>query len=442
MKTTRNACALAAILVWAGTAGAGTVYLPLALNGALDGKTYKSYVWVTNGSGGPQEVSVRYIPKDTVGVNPNASTVTAKLSVASGQTFRLAVGDPGVGMIEFTGPDDVIYSGRLESLTPGGVVRSSAHLPLIGSDNVVPAGGVAHLQGGERHLSGSASHFGLATFGAEDGECTVKIFRADGSQVLTTVTLWGPALGQRWFPDTFDILQEPSISDARFEVSCNVPFLPFTAILGDNPDSTQFVLPSITGAANLGPAPPGAQNGELVRLPGTFFTAVRGSSIFDVALPIDPGVEYSQIAWEFDVVVPAIKDSNGTNFHSTTLLLRPVKGGTHFAHTIRGNGKYKSTIDLGDHQLVRGENQGWSPNTLHHVKVVYDTAARTMVWELSHSGGLSERLTANIGNRDLTHHGEGLHILFGLDKEYDHGGYLPPYNFRFSDLVVTGKVAE
>lgn len=443
MKTTRNACVLAAAaLAWAGTAAAGTVYLPLAINGALDGKTYKSYVWVTNGSGGPQEVSVRYIPQDTRGIDPNASTVTGTLNVGPGQTFKLAVGQAGVGMVEFSGADDVIYSGRIESLTPGGIVRSSAHLPLVGSDNVIPAGVVAHIQGGERSLSGTASHFGLNTFGAEDGECTIEIFRADGSQIQSTVTLVGPALGQRWFPDAFDILDEPSISDARFEVTCNVPFLPFTTIFASDPDSTQFVLPSITGAQNLGPAAPGAQDGELVRLPGTFFNAVRGDSIFDVALPIEAGVEYSQITWEFDVVVPAIKDSSGTNFHSTTLLLRPVKGGTHFAHTIRGNGKYKTSIDLGDHQLVRGENNGWQPNALHHVKVVYDTAARTMVWELSHSGGLSERLVGNIGNRDLTHHGEGLHILFGLDKEYDHGGYLPPYNFRFSDLVVTGKVAE
>ena len=301
---------------------------------------------------------------------------------------------------------------------------------------------MAHLQGGERRLSGSASHFGINTFGAEDGECTVKMFRADGSQILSTVTLWGPALGQRWFADTFNIVGEPSISDARFEVSCNVPFLPFATILGSEPDSTQFVLPSVTGADDLGPAPPGAVEGELVRLPGNFFTPVRGASIFDVTLPIEPGVRYSQIAWEFDVIVPTIRDSAGTNFHSTTLLLRPVKGGTHFAHTIRGNGRYKSTIDLGDHQVLRGADNGWAPNTLHHVKVVYDTDARTMVWQLSRDGGVVEELVGNIGNRNLTHQGEGLHILFGLDKEYDHGAYLPPYNFRFSDLVVTGKLAE
>lgn len=443
MKTTRNACVLAAAaLVWAGTAAAGTVYLPLAINGALDGKTYKSYVWVTNPSGGPQEVSVRYIPQDTVGVEPNASTVTATLSVGAGQTFKLAVGQAGVGMVEFSGPDDVIYSGRVESLTPGGIVRSQAHLPLVGSDNVFPAGQVAHIQGGERTMSGSASHFGLATFGAEDGECTVKIFRADGSQIQSTVTLWGPALGQRWFADAFNMIGEPSISDARFETSCNVPFLPFTTIFASEPDSTQFVLPSVTGADNLGPAAPGPQEGELVRLDGTFFTAVRGASIFDVELPIEPGVRYSQIAWEFDVVVPSIRDSAGTNFHSTTLLLRPVRGGTHFAHTIRGNGIYKSIIDLGDHQLVRGDSNGWSPNTMHHVKIVYDTDERRMVWELSRNGGVVERLVANIGSRNLTHQGEGLHVLFGLDKEYDHGAYLPPYGFRFSDLVVTGKLAE
>lgn len=443
MRTRKSAYALAAAaLVWAGTATAGTVYLPLAVNGALAGKTYKTYVWATNVGGGPHEVEIRYLPENSSGLAENASTATGKLTVGPGQTFKLAVGAAGIGMVELTGPDEMVYSAIIESLTPGGVVRSSASIPLIGSSDVFGSGAVAHLQGVERSLTGATSHLGLSTFGTEDGECTISTYRADGSQVLSSATVRTPAVGQRFFEDVFDLLQEPSIGDARFAISCDVPFFAFSAIFNTAPDSTQFVLPSVSSADNLGPAGPGPKSGELERRNGTFFVPVVGASILDVKLPIEAGVKYSRITWEFEVIVPAIKDSSGTNFHSTTLLLRPVKGGTHFAHTIRGNGQYKSIIDLGDHQIIRGESQGWAPNTLHHVKVVYDTAARSVVWELRRNGGLAERLVGNIGNRDLTHHGEGLHVLFGLDKAYDHGAYLPPYNFRFQNLVVTGQVAE
>ena len=441
MKTRRNACVLAAAaLVWAGTAAAGTVYLPLAINGALGGKTYNTYVWVTNPGTAPNEVQVRFIAKDTVGLAPNASTATAKLSVAPGQTFRLAVGQAGVGMVELTGPDDAVFAARLESLTPGGVVRSQAHLPLIGADSVVPAGAVAHVQGGERAIAGRASHLGIASFGGEDGECSIKSFRADGSQVLATASVWAPPVGQRWFEDVFNMLQEPSIGDARFEVSCDVPFFPYAAVLGDNPDSTQFVLPSVTGADSLGPAAPGPKSGELMRLNGNFFTAVRGDSIYQATLPIPAGVEYDVITWEFDMFLPQLKDSGpgGTNFHSTMLFLTSGRSGTYFAHTIRGNGKYKTTIDLGNEEVVRGDNGGWVPNTTHHVKVTYSYVNRTVTWELFRNGGLAERIAAHAKNQRLVHHGEGMHLMLGLDKEYDHGGYLPPYNARYSNLVVTG----
>ncbi|HEX6201920.1 MAG TPA: hypothetical protein VF100_02885 [Thermoanaerobaculia bacterium] len=444
MKTRRNACVLAAAaLVWAGTAAAGTVYLPLAINGALDGKTYNTYVWLTNPGGEPNEIQVRYIERDTTGIDPNASTVTAKLTVGAGQTFKLAVGQAGVGMVELSGPDDSVFSARLESLTPGGIVRSSAHLPLIGSNDVFPAGTVAHVQGGERALSGTASHFGIAAFGGDAGECSIKSFRADGSQVLATATVMAPALGQRWFQDVFNLLQEPSIGDARFEVSCDVPFFPFATILASEPDSTQFVLPSVTAADSLGPTAPGPKAGELVRLNGNFFTAVRGASIYEAELPIAAGVEYDQIVWEFDVFLPRLNDCPApcTNFHSMTLLLTAGRTGTFFAHTIRGNGKYKTTIDLGDHRVVRGSDGAWAPNTVHHVRVTYDWANRTVTWELFRDGGLVERLVSSTKNQPLLHSGEGMRVMLGLDKEYDHGGYLPPYNARFSNLVVTGVPA-
>ena len=441
---------VAAACSWAGGAAGGTVYLPLAIDGALDGKTYGTYVWVTNPGGSGAQVEARFIRQDQAGA-AGAATVTASLTVGAGQTFRLRVGETGVGMVALTGPDDALYSARLESYTPGGVVRSQAHLPLIDRDSLFPAGAVAHVQGAERAVAGSASHLGVATFGAADGRCEIAAFRADSRQLASTATILGPALGQRWFPDVLSLLGEPSIRDARFRVTCDVPFFPFLAILGETPDSTQFVLPAIVGDGPTDtppppPPPPPPTPGQLLRLDGTFFTVSRGDSLFDVELPIAAGVRFRRLEWEFDLFLPTLVDATGpnaANFHSTTLLLRPVAGGTHFFHSIRGNGRYKSIVDTGAGEpgIVRGANDGWEPEALHRVRVSYDVEAREVVWELRRRGQIVERLVGRHGVRDLTHGGEGLHILFGLDREYDKGAYLPPYGARFSNLVVRGEPA-
>jgi hypothetical protein len=343
-------------------------------------------------------------------------------------------------MVEVKGDDSIVYAARLDSFTPGGVIQSRGHLPLIGASDVFAAGGTAHVQGGERAVSGSASHLGIATFGSEAGACSIKVFRVDGSQIQATASVWAPDLGQRFFEDVFDILGVDSIADARYEVSCDVPFFPYQTTLGANPDSTQFAGPSAIGADSLNPVGPGPKVGELVRMDGTFFAASKATPALEVPLPIAPGVPYGSLTFEFDMFVADLPGNPqpATNFTGTVILLKPSRGGTFLAHTIRANGVNKTTLDLGNHDVVRGESGLWQKKVDYRVKAHLDMVGRQLVWEVFRNGNRIEIVTARLDNRQLMHSGEGLKLLFGLPKVYDDGAYLPPWGYRFSNLVVSG----
>jgi hypothetical protein len=436
MRSSWTALAVAALL-WAGTATAGTVYLPFAANKAIGGKTYRTNMWITNTGFQAQEVTLRFIPADTPGVEGGS---TATITVGPRQTFKALVGEVGqVGMVEATGGDDIVYSARLDSFSSGGLTQSRANLPLIGAKAVYAAEEMVHLQGGERTKAGSSTHLGIATFGAEAGQCVIKVFRSVGGQVQSTATVVAPELGQRYFEDVFDILGEESIADARFEVSCDVPFFPYLVLLGSTPDSTQFGMPAAIGADSLTLAAPGPKAGELARHNGEFFHPVQGASSMEIPLPIAAGVVYDSITFEFDVWVFDLPGpAGGTNFTGTVIFMRPSKGGTFLAHTIRANGLGKSILDLGNHQVARGESGVWQERAQHHVKATLDQANRRLTWEVSRNGSRLETVTANMDARQIVHSGEGLKLLLGLPKVYDEGAYLPPWGSVFSNLVVSG----
>ncbi len=421
-------------LLWAGSAAAGTVVLPLALSRTLQGKTYHSSLWATNLGDAPETVELRFIAADTSGLGGPAD---ASVVVEPGQTRRIVAGDPGtLGMVEATAGDAVVFAGRVESFSTAGLARSQAHVPVVGADDLFAAGTTAHLQGLERSLAGAATHLGVVTAGEEDGVCTIKAFRADGSQLAGTATVVAFADGLRWFEDAFALLGETSLGDARFDVSCDVPFYPFAAVFAGSPDSTQFVIPSLGGDAGVQP-PVGT--GELLRKNGVFLDAVQGDAYLSLPLPIAAGVRYSELEVEFDVYVPKLTSPTDVTFWGTLVLLRPVKGGTYLAHTIRGNGRNKTTLDMGigTAGVFRGENDAWQEQASHHVKVVYDADARQATWELRRGGALVERIVATTGTSPLRHDGEGIHVRFGYEKVYDNA-YFPPWGFRFSNLVVRG----
>jgi hypothetical protein len=424
--------AVIAILT-AGAAAAGTVYLPLATNQTVEGKQYRTIIWATNTSGQSVQVQVRFIPSGTDGTVGFDGPADETFFVGPRQSMPVAAGLGQIGMLEVRSDANLSYIGELHSFSPGGQRMSSTAVPLVDAARVLSAGDTAQLLAMERQPAGSESNLGILNLGGDEAACTIRAFRPDGSQILGSATVAVPPLGHREFPDALGILGEPSIDGARFEVSCDQSFYAYGVLLSRVPDSTQFVEPAAGGEnALIDPA----KSGQLLTMGGNFFTSTIAKGDLNIPVNVDAGALYESMTFEWDMWVPRLPTPL---FTATMQLRRNSKGGLFWAHTIRGGGRNKSILDMGvgDGLVHQGESGVWIENANHHVRVHYDTNAGIIEFEVSRNGRVIERLRGGIGRFDLGHSGEGMVLILGLPKAYDNA-FFPPYNFRFSNLRVSG----
>lgn len=448
--------AAAAVVTTALPAMAGTVYLPHAEYRQVQGEFRQVLLWATNPTAEPQSFSVRFIPTNSNGAQ--SAGAPQHYQVPAGGTMPVGTAPlGGVGMAEITGYDHLAFAGELKVLTPDHRLIAATELPLLGSKDVIPARTWAHLVALERDHTMRTSDLGLVNLSGGAGTCTVASFRADGGWIKAPIEVPLPQFGHRLFDDAFGILGEPQLDGGRFQVSCTVPFWTYSTTVSKLPEFVKLAVPAATAQSTLPPAaappanpppsnpppsnppptnpPPAGKAGELVRLDGTFLNAVQGASYTDVVLPIARGQRYRSLTVEFDLATGRFP----TNLYVGTVgLMRPVKGGTYYAHTVRAD-RGKSILDMGvgDKLVHRGGNDVWKANTNYRVKAHYDAGSRQVVWELFRGGALVERLVGGIGNANLSHGGEGMRVFFGLGKAYDNA-FFPPWGWRFSNLVVTG----
>lgn len=439
---------------------AGTVYLPHAEFRQVDGETRQVLLWATNPTNEPQGFSLRFIPTNTDG--RHTAGAPQHFQVPGGATIPVGVAPFGaVGFAEITGYDHLAFAGELNVMAADNRQVASTEIPLLGSGDVVPARHWAHLVALERDFTLRKSDLGLVNATGATGTCTIASFRADGSWVQPPVEVQLAAAGHRFFGDAFGMLGENQIDGARFQVSCTVPFSTYAVVAGSSPELAKFVVAASTAQSTLTPVtappatnpppattppptnpppatppPPPAAAGELLRRDGNFLSAVQGASYLEVDLPIARGQRFRSITVEFDVATSRFP----TNLYIGTIgLMRPVRGGTYFAHTVRAD-RGKSILDMGigDNLVHRGSNDVWRTNTNYHVKATYNAANRQIVWELYRGGALVERLVGATSNKALVHNGEGMKLFFGYGKVYDNA-FFPPYGWRFSNLVVSAQ---
>lgn len=420
-------------LLAAGVASAGTVYLPLAINQEADGAFYRTLLWATNTGDKASQVEVRFISTRTNGVDGGK---VRKVNVAPGASVPIGNELQGNGFAEITADEQVVFVAELKSFGASGQPLSSASVPLVDSENLLPAGAIAHLLALERTISVSTTNLGILNLGPEPTECTVRAFRPDGRQIQGTVRLDMWALGHVEFEDAFGILGEPSIDGARFQVSCDAPFFAYASLFSTLPDAIHFVIPARGGPGAL-PSP--IAGGTLVNVPGNFFTANPAKSILEIPLPIEAGQQFSSITVEFDLATQRFPTDL---FTATVGLLRPVPGGLYWNHTVRAGGRFRSVLDMGvgDSLVHRGQTNVWGEFTNYRVKAIYDTSTGTIDFQLFRGNQLVEQLIGAIGRFNLSHNGEGIFVVFGLSKIYDNA-FFPPYNWRFSNLKVSGVPA-
>jgi len=423
----------ALLLSAAGVASAGTVYLPLAINQNVDGNLYRTVLWATNTSNAARQIEVRFIDTMTEGVEGGQ---VRKVNVPPGASVPVGNLIQGNGFAEITADESIVFVAEVKSFDATGQPLSSASVPLIDGENLLPADAIAHLLALERTTGDSLTNLGLVNLSPEAAECTIRAFRPEGGQIASTARIAVPALGHREFADAFGILGEPSIDGARIEASCNAPYFAYATVFSAHPAAIHFVTPASGGPAALS-AP--ITGGTLVNMPGNFFTATPAGSIREIVVPIEAGQRFSSLTVEFDVATQRFP----TNLFTATVgLLRPVPGGLYWNHTVRAGGQFRSVLDMGvgDGLVHRGQSNVWGEFTNYRVKAIYDTSTGTIDFQLYRGNQLVEQLVGAIGRFDLSHNGEGIRVVFGLSKIYDNA-FFPPYNWRFSNLRVSGVPA-
>ncbi|HEY9422422.1 MAG TPA: hypothetical protein VIW92_13480, partial [Thermoanaerobaculia bacterium] len=179
-----------AALCAAGAAQAGTVYVPTPGVSTVGGTAYEVQVSVSNAAGQPRETRQLLLANDTDGTQRGAQSTPVQ--VLAGRTAVIKPGASFRGLLELSGPADLRYSARLTG------ARLGVQLPVITSDNLIKPNQTAVLQslvsGG-----GRASDVALVNLGHQGSQCTVGLFRADGSALAPAATVALKPLSQAYF---------------------------------------------------------------------------------------------------------------------------------------------------------------------------------------------------------------------------------------------------
>lgn len=412
---------------------AGSIYIPVAANGFVDDNVYKTELWATNLGGVPRRFETTFLPLDSDGVIRSGDLPETTVVVEPGATVFVGSVAPfgNLGMLEIRGAPQLILTARLQvtSVTEGLV--ATVQLPIVSASNQIPADTPAHLQSLERITSsGTVSHFGIINLGHEQGQCEIKAFRSDSSQIAHTALVTVQPLSQRLFPDALGILGADEATAVRFEVVCDQNFYPYATVTTAMPPSVRFVAPSTSLSDQIpgpGEGPPVA--GEVVfELPGTFFEVTQGDPVRRFQLPLQEGVAYRQMTVEFDMF---LRRWQSDLFHHVVGVNRP--GTLYFGLFLRGDNS-KTIFDMGDEQVIRG-NGPWRENTQYHLSIVYDTQAGILTFNLFHRGELIHTVSGPIVHSDLSNNGNPVQMTFGLDKIVA-SAFFPPFGWRFSNLKV------
>jgi hypothetical protein len=423
-----------AILGALSPAFAGEVFVPLASNRNVGNTIYRTKVWVSNTSNVARRFSATFYEQGTNGNNNNATP--SSLTVAPNGTLLLSAIAPDGrnGMLEVNGAPQLVVTARVEAIGPGGVVISSAQVPVVSKENLLAANAVAHLQG-LKQTTAISTQFGLLNMSRTAAQCTVRGYRADGTQIGSAAILPVPALSSVHFDDALLALGGTNLSDARFEATCDKSFYTYAMVFSTGGPETSFITPAgalendLVPGGSGGPVTPGAVTFEAN---GLFLNAKNGDSFVQFDLPLQPGKQYRKATVDFDMFLGKFPDGL---FSGVTAMRRTDKT-LFFGLIVRGD-RQKTLLDMGVHDdVVQGSNGGpWRERSNYHIRFEYDTASGILTSIVSRGGAVVETLTGRINHFDLNPKDKIMRVDFGQKGVAD-GAYFPPVGWQFSNLKV------
>ena len=240
---------------------AGSVYVPYASDVTVGGQQYEIWVWASNDY--PDILGLAehfFIPSFQDGTDRELESTQVWLT--PGETRVLDIGGGNVrGMLEIEASSEVHLQARLVPVGGSPADGQGVSLPIVSSDNVIPAGEKVHLLGWEREANGalSSSNFGLLNLGHSATECSVDVNKANGEVVIANVILNFAALSHNQFDNVLALLGETNDSNWRLSIVCDRPYFPYLSIYYPATGRLTFVEAAANGRSDL--AQPGGGGG-------------------------------------------------------------------------------------------------------------------------------------------------------------------------------------
>jgi hypothetical protein len=442
--------ALWAILVPLAPLAAVDAYVPLAPNLPLGASTYRTVLIATNVAplGGKAAVlGLSFLAQATDGTA--AHRQPSSFTIPAGSTLRLydAVPAGAKGMLELSGPPEIMVSARIEALAANGNLLASAQVPILSGAGAVAPGQHVQLVGLEHSAAGAATDFGLVNLGSVTAHCTVEAFRADGSRIVNPIGLSLFPLSDNVFTSALSRLGETAIKDSRFDVTCDQPFTTYALVYRSGGPETVAVGPAARLDGDLVPDAPVDDGSLRFNLPGQF---ADGTTYAAYDLPLQAGVRYGKAHVELDLYIDRWHplSPGNPNFENVASFRRSAKKRAdrvlYWGLIFKGSGDFRTLVDLGlppgatgvDGTILKSGKGPWQERTSYHLVMDYDAETGGMAFQAYQGGNLVQQMTGSINNFDIANLSDQLvRIDFSAPGVGD-GAYFPTTGWKYSNLAV------
>lgn len=444
MSRFRTSLAFALLFGTAATAAfAGTVYVPLATNTALGATQYQTEVWVSNRGTVVRRFDALFIEAGKDGT-ARAGLTPASVRVTNGATFLLGGAAPQskTGMLEISGPDPLVVSARLTGARGVGTA-----IPVVSSENLVPAGQTASLLGLQRD-SERIANLAVLNLGRQAATCTLQLVRSGGEPIGTAVQVTLPPLSNRLFGDV--LAPETNISAARASINCNQQFYAYSATF-HLPSGQASVSGPAVGTDSELTAPGGGVSGPLcgaarpgVRCfdqAGVFFTPLRGNPTKRIELPFPNKVEYKKATVSLDVTLGPWFAKQPDRIHNLFWFAQGTNPDRIGYANVRGPGRNLVYVvhHIGYPKEVEGfrlqGNHAMQPGQTYNIFYSYDAANKLVEFTVKNSSGqvVVHDTNTQVGTRRLFTTTHRYLIDFGL---HDEAADAPTYNWKYANLKI------
>jgi hypothetical protein len=447
MKTFVRILAGAALplsLAAAQAAHAGAVYVPLPGVTAVGPVAYETQLTITNTLAQQRTLSYLQLGSGVDGTKRQGLNGTP-FPVAANKSVVLKPVSGVRGLLELNGPPGLQYSARLVSVGTGGLLGLGVDLPVITSENMVPADGIMVLQGLKSSTT-KATDVAIINLGKAVSSCTIKVLRADGTPAFANATISVPALSHSYFTNIFGSVLG-GVVDARAEVTCSKDFYAYAQMSDSATGEVAIVTPAGSSSSSLTiPGDPVtglscAPAGTICYLfPGLVHLSSQATPAR--SLFVDPPVgTYSSVKLHFEVTMAGEFTPPASAAHGILYFVKN-KNRDMFANIfLRGPGKDSLTLRHGFDQAhvekAKLERPFIAqPNETYTFDYDYNPGARILSLRVSRAGQLLFELTdkPNV-NRILIQAGDK--IIIGLGNPGTSPDVEPPsYGWTWSNFKI------